>query len=382
MKLDYKKTFYIGLAFFLVTLFWRTYDLIMAKILIDKFGLSQTASGVIMSLDNVLALFLIPLFGALSDKQKSKKGKRTPYIIVGTIIAAFAFMSLTFSDNYQQSKINTETTIVQEYNSFQENVDSLVYSDWVILSDGIADQWENLYNTGVITQEKYDEFYQEVIDGIDADDAISSSALSYKSDMREGMNEILAFSGGDLSNDDVEDLRELYYLHLNQRAWVVTSHSPTTFIIFIATLLVALLAMATFRSPAVALMPDVTIKPLRSKGNAVINLMGTVGGIIATVMLMVYGLDKLSFLNYGPAFITIGILMLILLAIFLWKVNEPKLAKEKEDLEFKLGISDAQENKEVEEGHSTLSKEKRKSLLLILFSVALWFTGYNAVRSK
>ena len=382
MKLDYKKTFYIGLAFFLVTLFWRTYDLIMAKILIDKFGLSQTASGVIMSLDNVLALFLIPLFGALSDKQKSKKGKRTPYIIVGTIIAAFAFMSLTFSDNYQQSKINTETTIVQEYNSFQENVDSLVYSDWVILSDGIADQWENLYNTGVITQEKYDEFYQEVIDGIDADDAISSSALSYKSDMREGMNEILAFSGGDLSNDDVEDLRELYYLHLNQRAWVVTSHSPTTFIIFIATLLVALLAMATFRSPAVALMPDVTIKPLRSKGNAVINLMGTVGGIIATVMLMVYGLDKLSFLNYGPAFITIGILMLILLAIFLWKVNEPKLAKEKEDLEFKLGISDAQENKEVEEGHSTLSKEKRKSLLLILFSVALWFTGYNAVMSK
>ena len=89
MKLNYKKTIYVGLAFLLISMFWQAYDAIIPKILIDKFGLNQFASGAVMALDNVLALFLLPFFGYLSDKTNHKKGRRTPYIIVGTLLAAF-----------------------------------------------------------------------------------------------------------------------------------------------------------------------------------------------------------------------------------------------------------------------------------------------------
>ncbi|XFA98298.1 MFS transporter [Candidatus Izemoplasma sp. B36] len=379
MKLNYKKTFYVGLAFLLITLFWRTYDLIIAKILIDKFGLNQFVSGIIMSLDNVLALFLIPLFGSLSDKKKSKRGRRTPYIIVGTIIAAFAFLSLTFADNFQQAKIESETAIVEEYNDFYDNNLEYDFTDWQDLRDGIILQWQELKDDGVIDQEAYDSFYEEVIDGDDTGDETNPDALDYEKDNREGMNEIFTYSAGDLDNEDLKDLRELYYLHLNKRAWIVTSRSPFTFIVFMVVLLAALLSMATFRSPAVALMPDVTIKPLRSKGNAVINLMGTVGGIIATVMLMAFALDGRSYVNYAPAFIITSALMLVLLAIFLWKVKEPKLVKEKEEMDKQYNLVEVEEESEVQE---KLPAAKRKSLLLILFSVALWFIGYNAVMSK
>jgi len=385
MKLDYKKTFYIALAFFLITLFWRTYDLIIAKILIDKFGLNQTWSGVVMSLDNVIAVFLIPLFGALSDKQKSKRGRRTPYIIFGTIIAAFVFMSLTFTDNIQKAKLEAETTVVEDYNQFINKLDEngeLSYNEWITVKNVIVGQWDQLLVDGVITKEKYDTFYEEVIDGNDTDDALMSTDRSYVSDHREGINEILEYSGVTLTKNDNTDLKEYYYDNLNERAWIVTSHSPATFIVFMGTLLIALLAMATYRSPAVALMPDVTIKPLRSKANAVINLMGTVGGIIATGVLWAYNLDKLSYVSYAPAFITIGVLMLVLLALFLWKVKEPKLVKEREDLDARLGIVDLEEKAKNEEDIHEIERSKKKSLFLILASVALWFIGYNAVMSK
>mgnify|MGYP003418020729 CR=1 FL=1 len=79
MKLDNKKTIYIGFAFLLIMMFWQVYDNIIAKILINSFGLNQFWSGVVMALDNVLAVFLLPLFGTLSDKTKAKMGKRKPY---------------------------------------------------------------------------------------------------------------------------------------------------------------------------------------------------------------------------------------------------------------------------------------------------------------
>ncbi len=380
MKLDYKKIFFVGLAFFLITLFWQTYDSVITKILIDKFGLNQTWSGVVMALDNVFALFLIPLFGTLSDKQTSKRGRRTPYIIVGTILAAFAFMGLTFSDNYQVVKLESESTIVEQYNSIQ-NVE-LGYNDWVDIRDDIIDQWDTLLNDGIITQERYDEFYVDVIDGIDTDDTTNVNDYDYESDRLEGINEILTVSGGTLDSQDQANLKEFFYLHLNQRAWIITAQSPSTFIVFVITLLIALLSMATFRSPAVALMPDVTIKPLRSKANAVINLMGTFGGIIAIIILKVYGLDLLSYVNYAPAFLTIGILMLVLLGIFLWKVKEPKLVKEREELDKQLGLTEEEEAEEHHESVEALSRDKKRSLALILASIFLWFTGYNAVTTK
>lgn len=57
MKLNYKRTIFVGFAFFLICIFWQAYDTIIPKILTDKFGMSQAASGVVMALDNVLAIF-------------------------------------------------------------------------------------------------------------------------------------------------------------------------------------------------------------------------------------------------------------------------------------------------------------------------------------
>lgn len=112
MKLDSKKILFVGLAFFLISIFWQVYDITIPKILMYKFGLNHSVSGVIMAVDNILALTLLPLFGALSDRSRHKLGRRTPFVIIGTIAAVIAFMGLTFSDNYQLQLIE-EAGIVE-----------------------------------------------------------------------------------------------------------------------------------------------------------------------------------------------------------------------------------------------------------------------------
>ena len=99
MKLNYKRIILVGFAFFLIQAFWQAYDNTIPMILTNKFGMSQAWSGAIMALDNVLALFMLPLFGAISDKHHSKWGRRTPFIVVGTLIAAVMLIALSFVDN-------------------------------------------------------------------------------------------------------------------------------------------------------------------------------------------------------------------------------------------------------------------------------------------
>lgn len=111
MKLNYKRTILVGFAFFLICAFWQAYDNTIPLILTNKFGMSQTWSGVIMALDNVLALFLLPLFGAISDRSHSKKGRRTPFIVVGTLVAAVALVALSFVDLAQLHNIKGVSAI-------------------------------------------------------------------------------------------------------------------------------------------------------------------------------------------------------------------------------------------------------------------------------
>ena len=111
MKLNYKKTIFVGFAFFLICTFWQAYDTLVPKILTDKFGMPQTVSGIVMALDNVLALFLLPFFGALSDRRQGKRGKRTPFIVIGTLIAAVLLVSLSFADNAQLAKIEAVSRV-------------------------------------------------------------------------------------------------------------------------------------------------------------------------------------------------------------------------------------------------------------------------------
>lgn len=360
MKLNYKKTILVGLAFFVITIFWQTYDNIIAKIMIDKFGLNQTASGLIMALDNILALFMLPLFGALSDRSNRKRGRRTPFIIVGTVIAAFAFMGLSFMDNYQTKLIeNSDANIISLYDTYKNDEDRRLETFWEdLLVDMDQERTEQL-QAGLITENAYDRFISNTYNPI---------------------NEILSSNNSsELSVGDMAYLSDYYQTYLSTLAWEETATNPANFVIFVIVLLIALVAMSVFRSPAVSLMPDVTIKPLRSKANAVINLMGAAAGTISLLLLTVLGLSGKSYVHYMLAFILVGIIMLIILVVFLWKVKEPKWVADKVSLEKELGL---EEDEDDSHDMHQLPRDKKLSLMLILASVFLWFMGYNAVISK
>lgn len=334
MKLNYKKTFFVGTAFFLICLFWQAYDAIIPKILTDKFGLSQTASGAIMALDNILALFMLPLFGAISDKANFKHGKRTPFIVVGTLIAACMFVGLSFADNMQLTRLDAVTPEKQ------------------------TAAMEVLY---------------------DAD-------LTVKTPMGEEIEICERFSKEEfLSFTDIESREYTDYVVPARQAyaWNQTKQSPVTLVVFMVMLLVVLIAMATFRSPAVALMPDVTVKPLRSKANAVINLMGTLGGALVLVLGIVFGTGKPAnaLMSYIPYFTLVAGIMLLMLLLFILNVREVKWAKEMQEESLALGIEENAPEAEGKEERK-LSKSEFRSLIFILLSVMLWFMGYNAVTSK
>lgn len=144
--------------------------------------------------------------------------------------------------------------------------------------------------------------------------------------------------------------------------------APGRFPLFITLLGLLLVAMGTYRSPAVALMPDVTPKPLRSKANAIINLMGALGGIyaLAAIRLLVKSRAD-GRADYTPVFIAVAALMALSVALLVWRVRENALR---------------QANADPEEAQTTtgrLPPEQMRSLVLILCSVSLWYMGYNAV---
>jgi maltose/moltooligosaccharide transporter len=362
MKLNYRNTFFVGLIFFIISLFWQTYDMMIARTLIDKYGLNQTWSGVVMAIDNVMAVILLPLFGAISDKSNDKRGRRTPYIIVGTVMAAFAFMALAYTDYVQTSKIQATDIIENHYDiAFDSLVEARERDHWYLVIDQMVIERTESLQSGHISGNKYNEWNQNI---------------------RQPLTQILNNSGPTLSARDLSMVRDLYYRYLSERAWEVTSSDPTNLIIFGVILFISLVSMAIFRSPAVALMPDVTIKPLRSKANAIITLMGAVGGILAVYIIMLSGLNKHTYDHHAFVYITIGILMLITLGIFLWKVDEPKLVAEKRALDDKLGLTPESTARKSKKVLAELTFKRRLSLYFLLGSVFFLFMGYNAVMSK
>lgn len=349
MKLNYKRTILVGFAFFLISAFWQAYDATIALTLTNKFGMSQTWSGVIMALDNILALFMLPLFGTLSDKHKGKSGRRTPFIRFGTLVAAIALIALSFADGFQLHQLNAVSTIDDE-------------ASLVTLYEA---QEGNVLMTP--TGEKF-------VLGTDGDLSTNDIAKA----------DFIAIRTVDPQTGEDNEYYAQYVVPARQAyAAQVTAQNPGPLILFIAILLVLLVAMATFRSPAVALMPDVTIKPLRSKANAIINLMGTAGGILVLVLGIVFGTSsvKNSLMNYSVFFIVVSAIMLAALGIFLWKVKEVPWATQMQNESVRLGVDEKQEQ-EQEGNKRKLSWPELRSLILILLSVALWYFGYNAVTSK
>ena len=266
MKLNNKRTILVGLAFLSICAFWQMYDNIVPLILTRTFHMNETISGLIMAADNILALFLLPFFGSLSDRTNTKIGKRMPFILFGTGCAIILMNLLPLIENGYYAAPSTAKTV--------------------------------------------------------------------------------------------------------------------SFVIVLGLLLIA---MGTYRSPAVALMPDVTPKPLRSKGNAIINLMGAVGGILyLAITSVLYSQSRLEAIeaaggrvNYQPLFMIVSAIMFVSIGILFLTIKEPKLTAENQALEaahpeWNLAIEDSA-------GHEVLPAPVKRSLGFLLASIALWFIGYNGV---
>ena len=263
MKLNNKRTVLVGLAFLSICAFWQMYDSVIPLILRETFHMNESLAGSVMALDNILALFLLPFFGTLSDRCRNRRlGRRTPFILFGTAAAVLLMNLLPLLDN-----------------GYAEN----------------GGRWQ--------------------------------------------------------------------------------------FFAFIAVLGGLLVAMGSYRSPAVALMPDVTPKPLRSRANAIINLMGAVGGMLYLgVAAVLYPTDKVKNLvhvNYQPLFLVVSAIMAAAVAVLLLTIREPKLSAENQALEarhpeWNLAEDDGS-------GHEVLPKPVKRSLGFLLASIALWYIGYNGV---
>ena len=343
MKLNYKRTVMVGFAFFLICSFWQAYDNTIPLILTNKFGMSQTWSGVIMALDNVLALFLLPLFGHISDKCTSRHGRRTPFIVIGTLIAAVALVCLSFVDSAQLKNL-------QDVSAIDDPAALSVIYEEEKAATLLTPSGEKFILGQKFTEEEFTAIRSQITDGDSA-----------------------------VTNPDYTN----YVVPARQAcAWQMTAEHPATLIFFVVLLLIILVAMATFRSPAVALMPDVTLKPLRSKANAVINLMGSAGGILVLILGMVFATSAVhnSLMSYTGYFGIIAAVMLAALVVFMLTVHEPEWAAEMREQSVALGLEESGENGEG--GGRRLSMDEIKSLVFILLSIVLWFFGYNAVTSK
>ena len=442
MKLNYKRTIFVGFAFFLICAFWQAYDNTIPLILTNKFGMSQTLSGGVMTLDNVLALFMLPLFGAISDRCHSKRGRRTPFILVGTIIAAVFFVALSFADMAQLKNI-TEVKAIDDpaalsviYNaekdaelktpdneSFQlgelfteEEFRSIPSQLWLdAQAELTTPTGKTVKFEEIKTKAEFARLPADIL--LPGDDGTIGEALREPKITEQWYQ--LVFSGGALRAWTVQDnapgavypmqsrfLAEgaeseanTILLHAPGKAfvnphytdyvvparqayaWSVTKANPSPLVAFMILLLIVLVAMSTFRSPAVALMPDVTVKPLRSKANAVINLMGSAGGILVLGLGMVFATSavKNSLMSYTLYFGIIAGIMLLALLIFMRTVKEPQFAAEMEEDTKRFGIEDKEEELS---GSRKLSGAERKSLIFLLASIVLWFMGYNSITSK
>ena len=279
LKLNYKRTFLIGFAFFGILLLWQVYDSWCPTFLTDIFarrmyGMSsaelkagdaskilnvQWLVGIIMACDNLAALILLPLFGRLSDKTVTPIGKRMPYILVGTFVVAVAFPFIPL------------------------------------------------------------------------------------------------------------------FFHRNQIGGMI------------AMMVIVLIFMMMYRNPAVALMPDITPKPLRAKANGIINIMGYFGGAAATVLGIFLKLS--DYINSADEarnvwtielpFIIASVLMVISAFVLFKTVKENELAEQLKD-EMEEGERLAAVETPIDDD-KPMSKANRNMLLAILGAEFLWFMADNSI---
>ena len=153
----------------------------------------------------------------------------------------------------------------------------------------------------------------------------------------------------------------------------------------VAMMAIVLLFMMMYRNPAVALMPDITPKPLRAKANGIINIMGYFGGAFATVLGLFFVLS--SYINAPAAerniwtielpFIVASVLMVVSAFVLFRTIRENELAEKLKD-EMSLGEQLAAVATPIDDD-KPMSRENRNMLLAILGAEFLWFMSDNAL---
>lgn len=235
MKLDVKKTFLLGLGFFAVSLVWPLYN-VYVPIFLRDFLDSQFQINAVMTLDNILAVSMIPFIASLSDRTHTRFGRRMPFLMVGIPLAAIAFVLLP---NY------------------------------------------------------------------------------------------------------------------------------TSFFTFILIITVLNFSMAIFRAPTVALMPDITPAPLRSKANGIINFMGG----LASVFVLIGG-SMLYKINHNYPFIFTAVMMFFALFMLMKFIKEPQ-----------IGENAAEKRISIRASIKEIWTDKDRTTLYILFAIFFWFVGYQGVEA-
>lgn len=465
IKLDYPQTFKVGFAFAIIMLFWTAYDFVVPLLLEHAYGLPSWARGIIMGLDNLLSLFMLPLFGKLSDnahgKLVKKWGRRTPFIVIGTVCAVVLMVFVPVATLKQQAKAQELTTQIESQlndDSFMQPLLEEWYDNAVAGKEGSANYCDLTYlGNNKITREQFVTLRYD--SKMTSKKAVLNmlGATTYYYD-GEVVEDLMATSPTGKTYQEIVDSNAAYKKYVaagmnnyisnevNEKCTKAADGSGIkSLVVYMVILLLVLIAMATFRSPAVALMPDVTPKPLRSQANAIINLCGGIGGAIAfliyTVVLFGQRLE-----NYVIIFGSVAAGMLLLLAGFLALVNERKMVakcqeicKEYEiddfadgenpeaekfaeelihegDAEYNLDSKPDGEVQELVNGtakeeiapetldfakqvventkkkpvspkewwgaKNDLEKGRLKSFALILASIFMWFMGYNAVSSN
>ncbi len=451
LKLDYKQTFRVGLAFAIIIMFWNAYDFVVPLLLEHAYGLPDWARGLVMGLDNLLSLFMLPLFGKLSDKGKgklSKKyGRRTPYIVLGTLVSVALMVFVPVATLKQQQKtINLENSVDIKLNNdvFMTETLGQWYDNAKAGKEGAINYCDLKYlEANNITREDFvairfdadltskkavlifgaETFFYKGVEVTDMNAYPEGSSKTYKQ-IKEGNAEYKKYVASGMNT---------YKSDLVFKTITQTAEGKGSLGVYMVILLMVLVAMATFRSPAVALMPDVTPKPLRSQANAIINLMGGVGGAVSFLIYTIV-LFNTKLENYVIIFASVAGGMLLFLAGFLALVNERKMVKRCEEICKEYGIDEDGESEMIKDAsaiqndipavNATMDaaeiaeqesesvqynevleiakaktakkvplkqrfalmakddKAKLTSFVLILASIFMWFMGYNAITSN
>lgn len=472
LKLNYPQTLKVGLGFAVVMIFWQVYNFVVPLLLEDAFGFSNTIRNLIVGIASAMCMVLLPVFGKLSDRCKSKYGRRTPFIVIGTVITIIAMVLVPISvqkqlqtsaivkaeckyffqvedssittiynnDDLVKYGINKGDTVTRatllgawfdqaadgDYSTLTKSAYNDLCANWKEHCEEIGkgtkdnpaygsarEYFQSLYNCtvsnngllGVIGADEYFETkvtYHDgiytIISGKEGTKYTFDSATKTESEKVEATEEELA--GLVLEKDAYDVKSQLYTQYSSSLADAANDYTSANvqkevnwawFAFFLIALILIILAQTVIRTPAVSLMPDVTPSPLRSPGNAMINLVGGVGGGIGFFIYTVtFLLNKPVTTQYWIIFGVLAAALALVLILFLALVKENKWVNECRQICKEYGLptdedspeEELKENGKKENMFKKYGAKKMISFILILASIFMWFIGYYSIANN